>query len=221
LEGARAVVVGGGAVAARKVGALLEARAEVLVVAPQLSPALEALAEAGRLSALRRGYRSEDLEGAFLVVVATNRREVNALASRDAIARRLLLNCADDPASSNFFLPSVLRRGDLRIAISTGGASPAWAAGLRRRLEELLPSDYAEFVALLGEARALAREELDPSQRRSALRRLAREEEQLLEVLRQRGSRAARERARELLRAPSPDPQRSDASAASPRSAPS
>lgn len=201
LEGALAVVVGGGSVAARKVSALLEARAEVVVVAPELSPALEALVEAGRVRAIRRGYQSGDLEGAFLALVATDQREVNALASRDAIKLRLLLNCADDPTSSNFFLPSVLRRGDLSVAISTGGASPALAALLRRRLEELLPLEYGELVALMGEFREIVREEVpDASQRRLALTRLAKEEQQLLEALRLHGAAAARERASELLR---------------------
>tara|TARA_R110002072_G_scaffold75291_10_gene177477 strand:+ start:1124 stop:1762 length:639 start_codon:yes stop_codon:yes gene_type:complete len=200
LEGARVVVVGGGSVAARKVNALLAAQAEVFVVAPELSPELEALAEAGWFRPLRRGYRSGDLEGAFLAVVATDQREVNALASRDAIELGLLLNCADDPARSNFFLPSVLRRGDLSVAISTGGASPALAARLRRHLEELLPPEYGQLVELLAELRARVREEvLDPTQRRAALTRLANEEQQLLEALREHGALAARDRARDLL----------------------
>jgi siroheme synthase-like protein len=158
------VVIGGGSVAARKVAGLLECSARVTVVAPALAPALEALAQQGHLTAHRRPYAEGDLAGAVLAIAATDAREVNARVAAEAQARGIWLNAADDPENCDFILPAVVRRGDLQIAISTGGRSPALARRVREDLEQRLPAEYADLLPLLADVRAeLRRERLEVS----------------------------------------------------------
>jgi siroheme synthase-like protein len=153
LTGRRCVVVGDGAAAEAKVFALLQAGAVVTVVGEEPGPVLRALEAEGRIRLRRRPYRRGDLRGAFLAVAATDDRILNAAVHREATQRRVLLNAVDDPAHSHFAVPSVLRRGDLVVAISTGGRAPALARQLRLDLEEQLGPEYGELVALLAEAR--------------------------------------------------------------------
>jgi precorrin-2 dehydrogenase/sirohydrochlorin ferrochelatase len=153
------VVIGGGTVAARKVEGLLECGARVTVVAPLLAPALQALLDAGQITARLRPYADGDLDGAALAIAATDEREVNALVAAEARARGVWLNAADDPERCDFILPAVIRRGDLQIAISTGGRSPALARRVREDLERLLPAEYADLLPLLADVRAELREE--------------------------------------------------------------
>ncbi len=153
------VVIGGGSVAARKVEGLLECGARVTVVAPALAPALETLLQQGRIAVRRRAYAHGDLEGAALAIAATDAREVNARVAAEARARGVWLNAADDPERCDFILPAVIRRGDLQIAISTGGRSPALARRVREDLERLLPAEYGELLPLLAEVRAELRAE--------------------------------------------------------------
>ena len=153
------VVIGGGAVAARKVEGLLECGARVTVVAPILGPALKELLRAGRIEARLRPYADGDLAGAMLAIAATDEPSVNAQVAAEARARGVLLNAADDPERCDFILPAVVRRGDLQIAISTGGRSPALARRVREDLERLLPAEYAELLPLLADLRAELRDE--------------------------------------------------------------
>jgi precorrin-2 dehydrogenase/sirohydrochlorin ferrochelatase len=153
------VVIGGGTVAARKVEGLLECGARVTVVAPLLAPALQALLDAGQITARLRPYADGDLDGAALAIAATDEREVNALVAAEARARGVWLNAADDPERCDFILPAVIRRGDLQIAISTGGRSPALARRVREDLERLLPAEYADLLPVLADVRAELREE--------------------------------------------------------------
>jgi siroheme synthase-like protein len=153
LTGRPCVVVGDGDAAEAKVEALLEAGAEVTVVGDEPGPVLRALADAGRIRLRRRPYRRGDLKGAFLAVAATGDGALNAAVHREADARRVLLNSVDDPRHSHFAVPSVLRRGDLVVAISTGGRAPALARRLRLELEDQLGPEYGELVNLLAEAR--------------------------------------------------------------------
>ena len=149
LDGKRCVVVGGGAVATRKARKLLQARAEVVAISPEVKPELESVATEVR----RRPYREGDLEGASLVFAATNRREVNAAVTREARARGIPVNVADEPSEGDFALPSVLRRGQLQVAVSTGGASPTLARRVRYELESAFGSEWAGVVEELDRAR--------------------------------------------------------------------
>jgi precorrin-2 dehydrogenase/sirohydrochlorin ferrochelatase len=149
LDGKRCVVVGGGAVANRKARKLLQARAEVVAISPEVKPELESVATEVR----RRPYREGDLEGASLVFAATNRREVNAAVTREARARGIPVNVADEPSEGDFALPSVLRRGQLQVAVSTGGASPTLARRVRYELESAFGSEWAGVVEELDRAR--------------------------------------------------------------------
>ena len=136
------MVVGGGEVANRKARKLLQARADVVVVSPEVKPELESVAAEVR----QRPYREGDLEGAFLVFAATDRREVNAAVAREARDRGILANVADEPSEGDFALPSTLRRGQLQVAVSTGGASPPFARMIRRELEDAFGSEWAGIV---------------------------------------------------------------------------
>jgi siroheme synthase-like protein len=162
LAGRTCVVVGGGAEAERKARGLLEAGAAVSVVAPVFTPGLEDLARRGELSPVRRRYRKGDLKGAFLVVTTGDRAE-RAAVYAEAESRRVLCNAVDDVEHCHFAAPSVLRRGDLLVAVSTGGRAPALAKRLRQHLAEELGWEYAVLVDLLGQVReeALATRTVD------------------------------------------------------------
>jgi siroheme synthase-like protein len=153
LGGRKCVVVGGGAVAARKVEALLAAGATVVVVTPELCEALAARKAAGEIEHRGKRFEPEDLDGALLAVAATDAPEVNAAVSQAADARGILVNVVDRPELCSFFVPAVVRRGDLTIAISTGARSPTLARRIREELEDQYGSEYAAFVELLGEMR--------------------------------------------------------------------
>jgi len=153
------LVVGGGSVAEAKVEGLLDAGARVTVVSPTLSERLASWAIAGRITHRQREYDSSDLDGQQLVFSATDSRDVTQTVAADARLRGLWMNAADDPVYCDFLLPSVLRRGRLVVAVSTGGASPALAGRVRRDLESRLAPEYAELVELAAEVRAELRAE--------------------------------------------------------------
>ena len=153
LHTQQAVVVGGGGVAGRKVEGLLAADFQVKVISPKLTAELQSLASSGSLSYVKRPYLEGDLEGAFLVIAATSDPVVNQAVWAEATQRDCLINVVDDPQHSNFILPAVLQRGEMSIAISTGGASPALARRLRERLEGLIGPDYETLTELLAELR--------------------------------------------------------------------
>jgi len=148
------LVVGGGPVAEAKVEGLLEAGARVTVVSPELTEPLAAWALGGRITYRPHEYGADDLDGQQLVFSATDRREVTEAVAAEARRRGLWVNAADDPAFCDFLLPSVLRRGRLVVAVSTGGASPALAARVRRDLEAYFAPEYDELVELAAEVRA-------------------------------------------------------------------
>ena len=153
LEGRAAVVVGGGEVAARKVQDLLAAKANVTVIAPQLCDGIVALADEKRIVAHGRPYNSGDLAGTFVAIAATDDEGLNARISADAAAIHVLINVVDRPSLCTFTVPATLRRGDLTLAISTGGRCPALAGILREELGERYGPEYAELVSLFGELR--------------------------------------------------------------------
>jgi len=153
LRGRRAVVVGGGAVAEAKVGPLLDAGAAVTVVAPTLTPGLALRAREAGLAHVARAYVAGDLEGAHLAIAATDDPDVNHAVYAEAEARGVLINVVDDPPYCGFILPSILRRGDLVVAVSTSGNAPALAVRIRERIERELGEEYARFLALAGSLR--------------------------------------------------------------------
>jgi precorrin-2 dehydrogenase / sirohydrochlorin ferrochelatase len=153
VAGRRVVVVGAGRVAARKVDQLLAEGAVVHVVAPEVDPALVALAQAGRLTLDRRPFAPTDLDGAWVAFAATGRIEVDGAVFAAGEERRVFVNAADDPARCSITLMAVVRRGDLRVGVATGGASPGLAAWLRRRLEDELGPELAQVCELLAARR--------------------------------------------------------------------
>ena len=183
LKGKRCLVVGGGEVAARKARSLVEAGADVVVVAPEVHPRLKA---DPRVERRERAWRDTDLHGVFLVVVATDDAVTNRAVARDAQDLGCLVNVVDCPALSNFIVPATLRRGEMSIAVSTGGASPALARRVREKLEREFGDEWGEFVAALAEVRALVAAKVpDPSRRAELFRELA--DERWLALLRERG----------------------------------
>jgi precorrin-2 dehydrogenase/sirohydrochlorin ferrochelatase len=153
VSGRRCVIIGGGEVAERKARRLMDCGAEVLVVSESLSPALQALKADGRLSHIPADYSSDLIEGAFLVIGATDRSEVNEAVSRDARRRGILVNIVDDPERCNFILPSLHRRGDLMIAVSTGGKSPALAKKLRKEMARHFGPEFETLLRIMGQIR--------------------------------------------------------------------
>jgi precorrin-2 dehydrogenase / sirohydrochlorin ferrochelatase len=153
LAGRPCLVVGAGSVGTSKIAGLLAAAATVRVVAPEATPEVTEWSRAGKLSWQARGFESHDLDGVFLTVVATPSRELNAGVFEEASRRGVLCNVVDDPPHCDFYYPAVVRRGDLQIAVSTSGRSPALAARLRQDLEQQFGPEYAAWVEELGQER--------------------------------------------------------------------
>lgn len=153
MEGRRCLVVGAGEIAEGKIQSLLTADAQVTVVAPEAKPELMTLARDGRIVWNQRKFVPGDLDGAFLVIAATNVLDVNSAVYREALQRNVICNAVDDPPNCDFYFPSIVKRGDLQIAISTAGDSPALAQQLRKEIEEQLPSDLGAWLAVLGKLR--------------------------------------------------------------------
>ena len=156
ISGRLCVVIGGGRVAERKILSLLEAEAHVRVISPQLTDVLTALAAEGRIDWLPRCFQSGDLAEALLVFAATDSRYVNEAVARAAAASGQLVNIADAPELCNFQVPAVVRQGDLSIAVSTNGKSPALAAKIRKQLTTDYGPEYAVLLELLGRIREQA-----------------------------------------------------------------
>ena len=153
LTGRPCIVVGAGHLAESKIESLQAANARVTVIAPQARERIVAMAEAGELTWHQREYAAADLAGQFLAVAATNFPAVNRAVFAEAEAAGILINAVDDPPFCDFYFPSVVRRGDLQIAISTAGASPALAQRLRKEINALLPLDAGDWLAELGNLR--------------------------------------------------------------------
>ncbi|HHX81775.1 MAG TPA: uroporphyrinogen-III C-methyltransferase [Pseudomonadaceae bacterium] len=154
LQGQRALVVGGGAVALRKAGMLLRAGARICLVAPQISAELRILLDDGKGHELwQREFAPEDLDEVKLVVAATDDQAVNEAVYQYASARNLPVNVVDNPALCSFIFPSIVDRSPLLVAVSSGGNAPVLARLLRARLETLIPSAYASLAQLLGKYR--------------------------------------------------------------------
>ena len=162
-SGRHCVVIGGGEIAERKTRSLIGAGAAVTVVSPSLTPGLAELAERGTVRHHARRYRTGDLAGAFLVYEATGEIETGRAAAAEAQAGAMLINVADVPELCSFIAPAVIKRGGLQIAVSTGGASPAFARRIREELEDRFGPEYELMVEMLATARKPANTRSRPS----------------------------------------------------------
>jgi len=157
LQNRLVVVVGGGAIAQGKIEGLFAAEARVRVVAPQVTPAIAQWISQGKVEWQAKTFAPSDLEGAFLVIAATSAPGVNEAVFTEADARGILCNAVDDIENCHFYYGSVVQRGDLQIAISTNGKSPALAQRLRLLLEKQFGAEYELWLEWLGAARELLR----------------------------------------------------------------
>ena len=177
LEGRRYLVVGAGTIATPKIASLLRAGAEVTVVAPEAGDEARRMAGEGAIAWRGREFTESDLDGVFLVVTGTDQQEVNHRVARAARERNILVNSVDDPPDCDFYYPSLVRRGDLQIAISTAGKSPALAQRLREEIDALLEPELGDWLDELGATRLRMLEVYELSdERKRALHLLARRE---------------------------------------------
>lgn len=169
LQDRPVLVVGAGTVALAKIESLRAAGAVITVVAPQATPQLREWIENGDLVWRERRFQPADLDGAFLVIAATNDSTVNHVVYEEALRRNILCNAVDDPPNCDFYFGSVVARGDLQIAISTAGESPALAQRLRREIDEQLPGDLGPWLQELGGLRREIRGSVPASPQRNLL----------------------------------------------------
>ena len=194
VEGRGAVVVGGGKTAARRAEALIEAGAEVRVIAPEFDPAFETLDVAMQ----HRPYRAGDLHGAWLVVVATDDAQVNARVAAEAEEHGILTNRADDQSAGDLAVPAHRRVGPVTLAVSTGGASGAAAAKLADHLIDAIDPVWPGMVSVVGPMRKLAQQKIaDPVKRRGVIARMV--DEQAVACYREGGEAGLTEHCRKLI----------------------
>jgi precorrin-2 dehydrogenase len=194
LRARRCLVVGAGPVGLEKIEGLLAAEADVHVVALRALPEIERLAREGSLRLDLRAYRTEDLEGAFLVFAATADSDLNVRVFRDAEERTMLVNVVDVPPLCNFIMPAIARVGPISIAVSTRGASPALAKRLRSEIAERYGEPYAQLAELLNDIRTWARDTLPTYQdRKRFFESIVHADPDPIELLRAGDERAVRE----------------------------
>ena len=197
LQHQRCVVIGGGSIAEGKVHGLVQAEAVVTLIAPTITKGLQALVATKSVSYFAREYQPGDLAGAFLAIGATDDHIINEQAWQEAQECHILVNIVDDTPHCNFIAPSILRRGDLSIAISTSGKAPALAVRLREELERTVGQEYADFLQLAGALREpLAARHTDFAQRKAIWYQLV--DADILTLLRQGDEAAARQRIAEI-----------------------
>ena len=174
LEGRRVLVVGGGSVGEAKIESLLRTAAAVRVVAPKATPRVREWARQGRIEWQAREYKTADFAGIFLVIAATNSPTLHDEIYSEARSRGVLCNAVDEPERCDFYFPAVVRRGELQIAISTGGLSPALAQRLRKELEQQFGPEWEEWLKQLGRTREeLQSIPMPPEQRKRLLHQYA------------------------------------------------
>jgi len=142
ISGRKCIVIGGGNVAERKILSLLECGADVTVISPSLTKNIKRLVDEYRINFIKRNYKKGDLKGAFIVVAATNDSKVNKEVAKEAKKKKVMINVVDSPKLCDFISPSVIRRGDLVISISTGGKFPAFSKKIRIMLEKIIGKEY-------------------------------------------------------------------------------
>jgi precorrin-2 dehydrogenase/sirohydrochlorin ferrochelatase len=199
LSGRRVVLVGGGTVAVRKAEAFVEAGARLVVVALKPTDAMIALCTQHGAELIRARYSKQYIAAAVLVVAATDDRKVNEQVYQDCQELEILCNVVDDPQHCDFFVPAVVRRGDLQIAIGTEGYAPAYAGHLRKKLEAIFTEEHGQFLAELEKVRKEVIEEVPATDRKALLGRLV--DDESFEYFRTNGPDAWRERARAMVKA--------------------
>lgn len=197
LGGRRAVLVGGGAVAVRKGESLLEAGARLVVVAHKPSDAITDLCMRHGAELIRAKYSKEYIAQAVVVIAATNDPAVNEQVYRDCQELEILCNVVDEPRLCDFFVPAVVKRGDLQIAIGTEGNCPAYAGHLRKKLQAMFTEEHGRFLAELERVRREIIEQIPEPDRKAMLGRLV--DDESFEYFRANGPAAWRERARVLV----------------------
>lgn len=166
LTDKKCLIVGGGRVAERKCLALIRSHASITVISPRLTRRLEKYEEKGLIKHSRRAYQSRDIKPAFIVIAATDSDEINRKISADAARLNKLINVVDNPALCNFIVPSVLNRGPLTIAVSTGGSSPALAKAIKKELEGLYGPEFSKLLRILRGIRSRAMKEISDKKER-------------------------------------------------------
>jgi len=197
LEGRLAVVIGGGQVAERKVKTLLDAGAKVRVVSSEVTKGIRDLADRGDIELIERRYSAGDLAGAAAAIAATDDEDVNRGVFAEATEAGIPVNVVDNVSLCTFIAPSIVRRGDLVVAISTGGAAPALAVRIRERLEKEFGDEYARFLELMGELREQVTVPGDQDERAKAWYRVI--DSDVMDLVRAGEIERARSRATELL----------------------
>jgi precorrin-2 dehydrogenase/sirohydrochlorin ferrochelatase len=185
LKGKKTVVIGGGKIAERKILALLKTGARITVISPEITKRIAREKLRGSLKHIPRQYRKGDVKNTFLVIAATDSEEINKKVSEEAPC---LVNVVDTPSLCSFIVPSVIQRGMLTIAISTGGVSPALSKSIRKELEKLYGYEFAEYLRILKKIREKTMKEIKNKKSRvNFLKSLASEE--IIKLLRQEGFR--------------------------------
>jgi len=199
LTDKRSIVVGGGAIAEGKITGLLEADARVVVIAPEITPAIQELVQNGTIAWQQRQYQDGDLEGAAIAISATDDPQVNHSVWDEADRRGILINVVDDVPYCNFIAPAIVRRGDITIAISTNGKMPALAAHMRREMDKSFGDEYLKLLEMTTPMRAeLGAKQLAYQVRQQLWRKLF-EETELIDLVRRGEEESARKLAREVL----------------------
>jgi precorrin-2 dehydrogenase / sirohydrochlorin ferrochelatase len=186
MESKLAVIVGGGDVAYRKLNDILDCGAKIKIIAPEFNKEIKEIERAnpGSIEIIQRKYKSGDTKGAYIVFAATNNPEVNKIVFQDAEKNQIPVNSADDPGNCSFFVPSMSRKGDLIIAVSTSGDSPVMAAKIRRILEKNIPENIEEVLIALHEARKILKDMKNLTQpERAAILKKITDDDDLLENL--------------------------------------
>ena len=147
------VVVGGGEVARQKLGGLVDAGAKVTVISPELTPEVQNFVDNGQITHFDREYQDGDMDGYFLAFVATDDGEINKVVAGEARSKHIWINAVDDIPYCDFIMPAIVRQGDLVLAISTSGSSPAMARKVREDIQEFLGEDDSELLSLAAEVR--------------------------------------------------------------------
>jgi len=198
LKGKRVVVVGGGEVAQRKVESLLETGAIIVVISREISERLSSLANATQIEVKKRSYEAGDCNGAVLVLSATDDSEVSRAVWAEATSAGIMINTADQPALCDFIMPALVRRGDLTIAISTGGTSPALAARLRENVSGVIGPEYEQLMEMLAKARPEIRRRVLQERDRKALHYQILDSD-VVTLLQQKDRQGAERRLREII----------------------
>jgi len=199
LAGRRAVVIGGGAVAVRKAETLLAAGARLVVVSKHIDDTLTALCTGSNAELIKSKYSKDYLAGAVLAIAATGNRQLNKQIYKDCQEREILCNVVDEPELCDFFVPAVVKRGDLQIAIGTEGHCPAYAGHIRKKLEQIFTDKHGEFLAELETLRnCIIKDVPEPADRKALLGELV--DDKSFEYFVENGPAGWRDRAEEIIK---------------------